>query len=360
MTLLTAISIAALLLQALAIVFLYSKLSVIEKTGDIQRDQVEKMSELVVERLLKLQEGNEAKLEQMRVTVEEKLQGTLEKRLGESFKMVSDRLDLVHRGLGEMQTLASGVGDLKKVLTNVKTRGTWGEFQLAAILEQLLTPDQYAANVQVKKNSAEIVEFAIRLPGADDEKVWLPIDSKFPKEDYEKMIDASEAGNQELFLVSRDSLVKSLKKFARDIRDKYISPPNTTDFAILFLPTESLFAEILRIPGLNESLQREYRVTVAGPTTLAALLNSLQMGFRTLSIQKRSAEVWKLLGAVKTEFGKYHDLLDKVQKKLTEAQNTISETQSKTRNISSKLKKVEEMPSQDESLILDSVEVEEL
>lgn len=290
---------------------------------------------------------NEKKLEQMRTTVDEKLQGTLEKRLGEAFKQVSERLDSVHKGLGEMQTLAIGVGDLKKVLSNVKTRGTYGEGQLETLLDQTLAPTQWQKQVQVKRNSQERVDFGVRLPGAegsDSEPVWLPLDSKFPQEDYLRLLDAQERAAADEVVAAGNALEQTVLTQARSIRDKYVNPPTTTDFAVMFLPTEGLYAEILRRPGLTERLQRDCRVTLAGPTTVLALLNSLQMGFRTLAIQKRSSEVWKVLGAVKTEFLKFGEILDNVEKKLEQAQNTITTARSKTRNIEKKLGKVEELP----------------
>jgi DNA recombination protein RmuC len=294
-----------------------------------------------------LREDNSKKLEQMRAIVDEKLQSTLEKRLGESFKQVSERLEQVYKGLGEMRSLATGVGDLKKVLTNVKTRGTWGEIQLSAILEQILTPDQYDVNVATKANSNDRVEFAIKLPGQDPDKervVWLPIDSKFPQEDYQRLIDAQEAADKELAEKSIKNLETRIKAEARFIKEKYIDPPNTTDFGIMFLPVEGLYAEVLRRPGLCDFLQRKFRIVITGPTTLAALLNSLQMGFRTLAIEKRSSEVWELLGLVKTEFGKFGDMLAKTKKKLQEASNTIDKAEVRTRAIERKLRNVEEVP----------------
>ena len=311
-------------------------------------------------KLAQIQTDNAAKLEEMRKTVDEKLQGTLEKRLGESFKLVSDRLEQVHKGLGEMQALAIGVGDLKKVLTNVKTRGTWGEIQLGNLLEQILTAEQYAQNVQTKQNSSERVEFAIKLPGRDGEgnPVWLPIDAKFPKEDYERLMEAAERADAAGVEDAAKQLEVRIKLDAKNIREKYLDPPNTTDFGILFLPTEGLYAEVLRRPGLMETLQREFRVSVAGPTTLAALLNSLQMGFRTLAIQKRSSEVWTLLGAVKTESGKFGDVIEKVQKKIQEAGNAIDSAASKTKTIQRKLKSVQELPAGDAAKLL-PLELEE-
>ncbi|MGE5677697.1 MAG: DNA recombination protein RmuC [Pseudomonadota bacterium] len=316
--------------------------------------KLDKMRETVEDKLKQLQEDNSRKLEKMRETVDEKLHSTLEQRLGESFKQVSERLELVHKGLGEMQSLASGVGDLKRVLTNVKTRGTWGEVQLGNILEQVMTPEQYSRNVATRKNSAERVEFAVKLPGRDmkdGEVVWLPIDAKFPQEDYQRLMDAQEKGNPAMAEEAAKALEAKVKSFAKDIRDKYIDPPGTTDFGIMFLPTEGLYAEILRRPGLCDCLQRDYRIVAAGPTTLIALLNSLQMGFRTLAIEKRSSEVWVLLGAVKTEFGKFGDILDKTQKKLQEASNTIEDAARKSRSIGRKLKNVQEL-SPDSSVLL--------
>jgi DNA recombination protein RmuC len=296
-------------------------------------------------RLLTLQQGNEAKLEQMRATVEEKLQTTLEARLGESFRLVSERLEQVHRGLGEMQTLATGVGDLKRVLTNVKTRGTFGEVQLAALLEQVLTPEQYATNVATRPGSNERVEFAIRMPGRDDgAPVWLPIDAKFPAEDYERLLAAHEAVDTAAIEAAGRALENRVRTEARTLREKYVEPPHTTDFGILFLPTEGLFAEVLRRPGLTEALNRDLRVVIAGPTTLFAMLNSLQMGFRTLALEKRSAEVWQVLGAVKTEFGKFGDVLAALKKQLATASETIDKAETRTRQMGKALKTVEALP----------------
>jgi DNA recombination protein RmuC len=305
--------------------------------------------------LKQLQEGNEKKLDEMRKTVDEKLQGTLEKRLGESFKLVSERLEAVQRGLGEMQSLATGVGDLKRVLTNVKTRGTFGEVQLGAILEQILTPDQYARNVQPKPDSREVVEFAVRLPGPDSARerpVWLPIDAKFPQEDYARLQAAAEAGDTEALAGATAALVRAVRLAAQDIQAKYVAPPHTTDFAILFLPTEGLYAEVLRQPAFVEALQQDFRVVVAGPTTLAALLNSLRMGFRTLAIEQRASEVWQVLAAVKTEFGKFGDVLDKVKKQLQTASNTIDETGIRARAITRKLRDVESLPAGESEQVL--------
>ncbi len=309
------------------------------------KNDSEALRQSVEHKLTNLQKENSEQLGKIRETVDEKLQATLEQRLGESFKLVSDRLEQVHKGLGEMQTLANGVGDLKKVLTNVKTRGTLGEIQLGNILEQVLTPEQYEANVAVKK-SAERVEFAIKIPAKEVglDYIWLPIDSKFPVEDYQRLLDAQDVGDQVMAAEAAKQLEARIKLEGKSIRDKYISPPNTTDFAVLFLPTEGLYAEVLRRTGLFEWLQRECRVTIAGPTTLAALLNSLQMGFRTLAIQKRSSEVWQLLGAVKSEFTKFGDVLEKTKKKLQEATNSIEDATTKTRVIERKLKQVEELP----------------
>lgn len=318
--------------------------------GDMTKLHEEKfnaMRRTLENQLRSLQEDNSRKLDQMRVIVDEKLQSTLEARLGESFKQVSERLEQVYKGLGEMRSLATGVGDLKKVLTNVKTRGTWGEIQLGNILEQILTPDQYGINVATKKNSNDRVEFAIKLPGqsADKEQiVWMPIDSKFPQEDYQRLIDAQEAADKELAGRSMKNLEIHIKAEARNIKEKYLDPPNTTDFGIMFLPVEGLYAEVLRMPGLCDFLQREYRINVTGPTTLAALLNSLHMGFRTLAIEKRSSEVWELLGAVKTEFGRFGDVLAKTKKKLKEATSTIDQAEVRTRSIERKLRKVQEIP----------------
>jgi DNA recombination protein RmuC len=313
----------------------------------LNEDKLESLRKTVEAQLRAMQEDNSRKLEQMRSVVDEKLQSTLEKRLGDSFKQVSERLEQVYKGLGEMRSLATGVGDLKKVLTNVRTRGTWGEIRLSHILEQILTPDQYEVNVATKKGSNERVEFAIKLPGqgADKEKVvWLPIDSKFPQEDYQRLLDAQEAADKVQAEISVKNLETRVKAEAKAIRQKYIDPPHTTDFGIMFLPVEGLYAEVLRRPGLCDSLQGDYRIVVTGPTTLAALLNSLQMGFRTLAIEKRSSEVWELLGAVKTQFSKFGEVLAKTKKKLQEASNTIDQAEVRTRVISRKLSKVQELP----------------
>ncbi len=303
--------------------------------------------------LEKIQKDNEQKLEVIRKTVDEKLHETLEKRLGESFKLVSQRLENVQKGLGEMQSLASGVGDLKKVLTNVKTRGIWGEVLLGNLLEQVLSPEQYEANVATTQSS-ERVEFAIRLPGRGDDNAptWIPIDSKFPKEDYERLLQAQETGNSELALEAGKALEGGIRRFAQDISEKYLSPPKTTDFGIMFLPSEGLYAEVIRRTQTMELLQRKFHILVTGPTTLSALLNSLQMGFKTLAIQKRSGEVWETLGAVKTEFEKYGELMEKVKKKLDEASNTIDLAGTRTKAINRKLKGVERLSDEKAAMIL--------
>ncbi|MEY3871570.1 MAG: hypothetical protein RLZZ296_565 [Pseudomonadota bacterium] len=302
---------------------------------------------LVVEqRLTALQEGNEKKLDQMRATVDEKLQATLETRLGESFKQVADRLEQVHKGLGEMQSLAQGVGDLKHLLTNVKTRGIFGEAQLAALLEQVFTVDQYAAQIATRPGGKNPVDFAIKLPGRSDsgEPLWLPIDAKFPNEDYERLLDAQQRADAAGAEVAGKALEVRIRLEAKSISDKYIEPPYTTDFAILFLPTEGLYAEVLRRPGLMESLQRDHRVVLAGPTTLLAMLNSLQMGFRTLALEKRSSEVWQVLGAVKTEFGKFGDVLAKVKSQTETVLNTLNSAEQRSRVMGKALRQVEALP----------------
>lgn len=315
----------------------------------------ETLRKTVEERLRGLQQDNATRLDQMRQTVDEKLSGTLEKRLGDSFALVGDRLEQVHRGLGEMQALAAGVGDLKKVLGNVKTRGTWGEVLLGNLLEQVLAPEQFERNATTREGGAERVEFAIRLPGRDDDSaVLLPIDSKFPREDWERLLEAAERGDAEGVEDAGRALEARVRLCAREIRDKYVNPPRTTDFAILFLPTESLYAEVLRRPGLVEALQREHRIVVAGPTTLAALLNSLQMGFRTLAIQKRSAEVWEVLGAVKTEFSKFGDVLAAVRKRLDQASSEIESVGRRSRAIERKLRDVGALPATQTPAVLDA------
>src|SRR5213080_3044880 len=303
-------------------------------------------------RLQELQKDNAQQIERMRATVDEKLQGTLEKRLGESFKLVSERLEKVHQGLGAMQQLASDVGGLQRVLTNVKARGGWGEVQLGALLEQLLTSEQFDRNVQTRDESGERVDYAIKLPGeGNGAAVWLPIDAKFPMEDYQRLITAQESGNSVLTDAAMKDLETQLRKSAKDICVKYINPPKTTDFALMFLPTEGLYAEAIRRVGLVEQVQRDCRVVFAGPTTLAALLNSLQMGFRTLAIQKRSSEVWNLLAGVKTEFGKFGDALSAVKDKLDQAARKMEDVDVRSRAITKKLQKVEELPSNPQPLL---------
>lgn len=325
---------------------------------DKNEAKIDRVKELVERKLEKIQQNNSEKLEAMRQTVDEKLQSTLEKRLGESFKQVSDKLDSVHVGLGEMKNLATDVGGLKKVLTNVKTRGVWGEIQLAALLEQMLSPEQYSKNVAVKRDGRERVEFAIKLPGPEDgaSPVWLPIDSKFPQEDYHRLVDAYEQANAEAIENASKQLEITIKSEAKNINEKYIDPPNTTDFAVLFLPYESLYAEVIRRPGLCETIQKSYRVTITCPSTLGALLTSLQMGFKTLAIQKRSSEVWEVLGAVKTQFGKFAGLLEKTQKQLKTVATTIEDATKKTRTIESKLKKVQELPEASVAKVLEDTE----
>ena len=313
---------------------------------------LESVRGIVDSRLKQLQEDNTGQLEKMRATVDEKLQGTLEKRLGESFKLVSDRLEQVHQGLGAMRQLASDVGGLQKVLANVKTRGGWGEVQLGNLLEQVLTADQFQRNVQTRNDSAERVDFAIKLPGDENgAPVWLPIDSKFPTEDYQRLLAAQDRGDSDLIEGAMRGLETQLKKSAKDICSRYINPPRTTDFALMFLPTEGLYAEAIRRVGLVEQVQRDCRVIFAGPTTLAALLNSLQMGFRTLAIQKSSSEVWSLLAGVKNEFGKFGALLDGVKKKLDQASSQIEDVARKSRTIEKRLNRVEELPSNPQPLL---------
>lgn len=318
-----------------------------EKLSDVTKTVEKKIGDL--------QSGNEKKLDEMRATVDEKLQKTLETRLGESFKLVSDRLEAVHKGLGDMQQLATGVGDLKRVLSNVKTRGILGEYQLENLLDQLLTKDQFDRNVKTKEGSNALVEFAVKLPGRHDKDkvVWLPIDSKFPKEAFEELMEAYDKGLAERIDSSRKAFVKGIKLCAGDICGKYIDPPNTTDFAILFLPFESLYAEVLRTPGLFESIQRDCKIIITGPTTLSALLSSLQMGFKTLAIEKRSSEVWELLAAVKTEFGNFGGILDKTQKKLQEASNVIESASKRSRAIEKKLRNVQELPKEQTFALLE-------
>ena len=324
--------------------------------------RLERLRQTLETQVQALQADNSQKLEAMRQTVDEKLHATLEKRLGESFQLVNERLEQVHKGLGEMQALAVGVGDLKKVLTNVKTRGTWGEIQLGALLEQILAPGQYATNVATKPGSDARVEFAIILPGQGGASgvVHLPIDAKFPQEDYQRLLEAQELADAAGAEAAAKALEIRIKAEAKDIRDKYLSPPHTTDFGILFLPVEGLYAEVLRRTGLYETLMREYHVTVAGPTTLSAILSSLQMGFRTLAIEKRSSEVWMLLSAVKTEFGKFGDILEKTNKKLQEASNVMDDAARKSRTIERKLKGVQLLPSAGaETLLAEAVEADD-
>jgi len=319
----------------------------LQEQGEHSQQRLAEVRATLETRLKELQADNAKQLEAMRVTVDEKLHATLETRLGESFKLVSERLEQVHRGLGEMQGLAQGVGDLKRVLSNVKTRGMLGEVQLAALLEQLLTGDQYARNVATVPGSTERVEYAIRLPGSSaDTPVWLPIDAKFPREDYERLLDAQERADAEAATVAGNALERRVREAARSIRDKYISVPSTTEFAIMFLPTEGLFAEVIRRPGLFEALQRDLRVVVTGPTTLSATLNSLQMGFRTLAIEKRSSEVWLLLSAVKTEFGKFGMVLEKTRNQLDSVRNSIDAAGVRSRAIERKLRSVESLSSE--------------
>jgi DNA recombination protein RmuC len=323
-----------------------------------QREELGKSLEgvrgIVDLRLKQLQEDNARQIDKMRATVDEKLQGTLEKRLGESFKLVSDRLEQVHQGLGAMRQLASDVGGLQKVLTNVKTRGGWGEVQLGALLEQVLTSDQFARNVKTRADSGDHVDFAIKLPGDENgAPVWLPIDAKFPTEDYQRLIGAQEKGDVPAIDEAMKSLETQLKKSAKDICQKYINPPKTTDFAIMFLPTEGLYAEAIRRVGLVEQVQRDCRVVLAGPTTLVALLNSLQMGFRTLAIQERSSEVWNLLSGVKTEFGKFGEALSAVKDKLDQASRHVDSVAVRSRAITKKLRDVEELPTNPQPLLKD-------
>ncbi len=310
------------------------------------------MRATVEQRLRELQSDNEKKLEQMRLTVDEKLHATLEQRLGESFRQVAERLEQVHNGLGEMRSLAQGVGDLKRVFSNVKSRGMFGEIQLAGLLEQVFTPEQYGVNVETVPGSGARVEYAVRLPGDGDGPLWLPIDAKFPREDYERLLEAQDSADKPAAEAAAKALESRLRDEAKAIRTKYVAAPHTTDFAILFLPTEGLYAEALRRPGLVEALQREQRVMLAGPTTLLALLNSLQMGFRTLALQQRSTEVWKVLGAVKTEFGKFGEVLAKVRRKLDEAGSTLGAAETRTRVMGRQLRSVEALPAEQSQSVL--------
>ena len=319
-----------------------------QQLGTIQEASDKRLVEmrtLIESRLEAIQKDNAEKLEKMRATVDEKLHATLEQRLGESFKLVSDRLEQVHKGLGEMHTLAADVGGLKRVLSNIKTRGTWGEVQLGALLDQVLTKEQYATNVATRPGATERVEFAIRLPGREDQgQMWLPIDCKFPSEDYDRLLAAQDRADPAAVEEASKAIEAVLKLEARKISDKYIEPPHTTNFALLYLPTEGLYAEVLRRPGLTDLLQREYRVTVAGPTTLHAILNSLQMGFRTLAIEKRSSEVWLVLGAVKTEFGKFGEVLANTKRQLETVARSIDQAETRSRQMERKLKDVEALP----------------
>ncbi len=329
--------------------------AVLDKIRDTFDTRIEDLKQSLDARVKELQAGNERKLEEMRQTVDEKLQGTLEKRLGESFKFVSDRLEMVHKGLGEMQGLATGVGDLKRIFSNVKVRGTWAEVQLAGILEQMLTLDQWDKNVCVKEGSAERVECAIRLPGSRDERgrcMWLPIDSKFPTEDYARLQSAAEVGDPVAVQAATDALLRALRAAAKDIADKYVNPPATTDYAIMFLATEGLYAEALRQPQFVEEMQQKYRVVIAGPTTLSAILSSLRMGFQTVVVEQRASEVWRVLGAVKTEFGKFGGVLDKVARQLGTATRTIEETGTRTRAMEKRLRAVEQMDPIESAAIL--------
>jgi DNA recombination protein RmuC len=337
--------------------------TLIEQLRALSQSNDQRMAEVrttVEQKLTAIQLDNEKKLEQVRATVDEKLHATLEQRLGESFKQVADRLEQVHRGLGEMQVLAKDVGSLNRVLTNVKTRGIFGEVQLAGLLEQVFTPEQYGVNVETVPGSGARVEFAIKLPGRRDDgaPLWLPIDAKFPREDYERLLDAQERADAPGAEAAGKAIEQRLRMEAKTIREKYVAPPHTTEFAILFVPTEGLYAEALRRPGLMESLQREYRVTLAGPTTLLATLSSLQMGFRTLALEKRSAEVWEVLGAVKTEFGKFGEVLAKTKKKLDEASSTIDLAQTRTNVMTRRLKSVEALSEQRTQVLLPGAEAD--
>jgi len=346
----------------------------LKNMGDVQRTQLDGISRSLTEfsesnqasldrvrvtvdaRVRELQDGNEKKLEEMRKTVDEKLQTTLEKRLGESFKLVSDQLESVQKGLGEMQSLATGVGDLKRVLTNVKARGTWAEVQLGALLDEILAPGQFEKNVHVEAGAAEVVEYAIRLPGPKDEPgscVWLPIDSKLPQEDYLRIQDAAELGDRDATQRATEALARAIRLAAQDIHRKYVKPPHTTDFAVMFLATEGLYAEVVRQPALVDDLQQRYRIVVAGPATLAALLSSLRMGFQTLAIEQQAVEVWRVLGGVKTEFARFEDVLAKVKRQLDAASNTIDHTGVRTRAMERKLRAVEQLPDDEAERVLD-------
>ena len=346
-TVLTGIS-QNLQLQKQELIVVQNRLESILKSNE---DRLARATQILDSGLTKLQTDNEKKLEQMRQTVDEKLNVSLEKRLAESFNIINNRLQSVYEGLGEMKQLATGVGDLKKVLTNVKTRGVWGEVSLANLLEQMLSPDQFSSNVAIKDNQ-ERVDFAIALPGKDDKTILLPVDAKFPIEDYQRLVEASETGNVQQTEAAKKGLEKRVKEEAKKISEKYILLPKTTDFAVMYLALEGLYAEVLRMPGLAEELQREYKVVICGPTTLSALLNSLQLGFKTLSIEKRSSEIWQLLGVFKQEFGKFVDLLAKTQKKLAEASNTIESATKKSRTIERKLKNVTGIEEESDKLLV--------
>ena len=322
--------------------------SQVKQLTDESRSRIEGLRSTISEQLTEIRNENEKKLEEMRKTVDEKLQGTLERRFNESFKVVGDQLEAVYKGLGEMKNLATGVGDLKNVLTNVKVRGTWAEYQLETILQQILTPDQYERNVATKSDSSDHVEFAIRLPGpsnSPESPVWLPIDAKFPQEDYIRLMEASRSGDVEGIEQSTKELIRSITASAKTITEKYVDPPHTTDFAVMYLPTEGLYAEVVRQPGLIEEFQTKYRVTVAGPATMGALLNSLRLGFRTLVIEQRASEVWRVLAAVKSEFEKFGEALEKVKKRLNSASDAIEQTDVRTRAMERKLRGVEQLPS---------------
>jgi len=323
------------------------------------KEGLEKTREAVEKKLADIQQGNEKKLDEMRHTVDEKLHKTLETRLGESFKLVSERLELVQKGLGEMQTLASDVGSIKNVLSNVKNKGVLGEYQLGAILEQVLTPNQYAQNVKVKEGSRENVEFAVKIPSKEDSNktLWLPIDAKFPTADYEILLAAYESGDKETAAQAQKDLKTKIEKFAKDIHDRYIDPPATTEFGIMFLPFEGLYAEVLRIPGLFESIQNNHRVTITGPTTISAFLNSLQMGFRSLAVEKRTSEIWDLLGAVRTEFGKFGDVLQKTKEKLDSASKEIDRAGTRSRAIERRLRDVQTLPDSKTQKLLSDIDM---
>jgi len=331
----------------------------IEMLTKYTKEGLDKTRDAVEKKLADIQQGNEKKLDEMRHTVDEKLHKTLETRLGESFKLVSERLELVQKGLGEMQTLANDVGSIKNVLSNVKSKGVLGEYQLGAILEQILTPNQYAQGVKTKEGSRENVEFAVKIPSKEDSNkvVWLPIDAKFPTVDYEILLAAYESGEKETVVLAQKELKTKIEKFARDISQKYINPPNTTEFGIMFLPFEGLYAEVLRIPGLLESIQNTYRVTITGPTTISAFLNSLQMGFRGLAVEKRTSEIWDLLGAVRTEFGKFGEVLQKTKEKLDSASKEIDRAGTRSRAIERKLRDVQTLPEGNAQKLLSDIDL---